>query len=263
MEAITTQWMELVSDPNTSDKLTINCRLSVCDEITINKAPVALSGIYYGEQSKLDGYLNLFKKIGPPLVQPEGFLEKKSFDRLAHLKIGRLVQTSNAPVSTCDGPHPHVVASLFPATRDFKLLAQLVANRILNTTESEAVNQYISLMHMGGKIATLDPAATAFPYRNKYFVMQLQEWWSDPADPRQQEYLDWMAAYLEELRYPNSAAPMTEGAFINFPQPNFEGLDKEQLLEMYYAGNLPRLIDVKTEFDRDNAFDFPLSIPVS
>ncbi|KZE67215.1 hypothetical protein AWM68_04985 [Fictibacillus phosphorivorans] len=54
--------------------------------------------------------------------------------------------------------------------------------------------------------------------------------------------------WVENLR--DSLLPYAEGAYVNW-------------LEQCYFVNLPRLIEVKTKYDPENVFKFPLGIPTA
>ena len=174
-----------------------------------------------------------------------------------------------APTSTCSAgsafqPHPHKISSAFPnpkADKDpstkYNRLAKALVDYVDGTPHDNEVNLYVSLHGFGGRVADIKKDATAFPYRHKDFLLQFQAWWSDPGSEKSEEYVKWIEGLrkLEEL----------EGAFINFPDISLVDDKDEQrveLLEHYYAGNLPRLRDTKSKVDPKNVFSFGMSIPL-
>lgn len=172
-----------------------------------------------------------------------------------------------APTSTCsrsDGwafqPHPHKVSSAFPKNRS-KSAYDRLANDLIKVVEStehdKAVNLYVSLHGFGGKVAEIAQNATAFPYRNKDFMLQFQAWWSDPASSQSEDYVRW----IEDCRKGIEEAGV-EGAFINFPDASLKAADRVELLHYYYAGNLPKLRKIKAEVDPLDVFSFGMSIPL-
>ncbi|MDF3015576.1 MAG: FAD-binding protein [Thermomicrobiales bacterium] len=108
----------------------------------------------------------------------------------------------------------------------------------------------VGFFPLRGAIARVDPAATAFPHRRALFDLQYQAyWWDDAAQPAS---LSWVS----DLRA--AMAPYTSGAYVNYIDtdlPNWESA--------YYGTNLPRLQRVKTNYDPDDVFNGPQSIPVN
>jgi FAD/FMN-containing dehydrogenase len=107
----------------------------------------------------------------------------------------------------------------------------------------------VGFFPLGGAIATIDPAATAFPHRHAHFDLQYQAyWWDDAAAPTS-------LAWVRDLRA--AMAPYTTGAYVNYVDADLP--DWEQA---YYGSNLPRLKQVKMDYDPDNVFNGPQTIGV-
>jgi hypothetical protein len=92
-------------------------------------------------------------------------------------------------------------------------------------------------------------------------MLQYQAWWWDMTRPDiTKACMDWVAGFRDAMR-----PRLTEGSFINFPDCDLVSPDvpdhRRKLLHYYYAGNLTDLMTVKSEYDRTNAFDFPMGIP--
>ena len=56
--------------------------------------------------------------------------------------------------------------------------------------------------------------------------------------------------------------PHTEGAFINFPdRDRVATTHRVKLMAPYYGGNFTRLRTIKSRYDPNDVFDFPMGIP--
>ncbi|HET8774642.1 MAG TPA: BBE domain-containing protein [Thermoanaerobaculia bacterium] len=96
-------------------------------------------------------------------------------------------------------------------------------------------------------------------------MLQYQTWWTDPGNyPLTQECLKWIADFRDVMK------PYTDKAsFINFPDRDLvqaeypKQVDRKELLRFYYGANLEKLIRIKADYDKDNFFDFEMSIPTS
>lgn len=172
-----------------------------------------------------------------------------------------------APTSTCsrsDGwafqPHPHKVSSAFPKSPDdYDQLAEDLIKVVEGTQYDQAVNRYVSLHGFGGKVADMAKDETAFPYRDKDFMLQFQAWWSAPKSNEPESYVQWIENFRKSLQG-------VEGAFINFPDISLvadQDKDRVELLRRYYADNLPRLRRIKAKVDPHSVFSFGMSIPPS
>lgn len=182
------------------------------------------------------------------------------------------------PASTCDAPHPHKISSAFPLAdsdaadkqANYAKIARATANFFDQTNRSkeawkpyQSASLYLVLHGLGATqkansaVKNFAPAETAFFWRNKDVIFQWQAWWSDPANPKEGEFLKWIAAGRAALSGPN----LVEGACINF-------VDKNLDLAAYYGkskggSNLPRLKQIKAKYDPNKVFwfDEKLSIP--
>lgn len=187
-------------------------------------------------------------------------------------------QGAEPPQDNCLGSHPHKVTSAFPlrAGEDFEAsLATAIHDYLKQHPVDAYVKAYISLYSMGGAMKAIAPEASAFWYRDKAFVMQIEAWWSYPDTetgpcscrdqrPWQQPYIDWVRRFRDAL----DKANLIEGAFINFVDKdlvprNKSKKDRTQLLRHYYGKNLERLMASKKKWDPTNFFEFEMSIPLS
>jgi hypothetical protein len=168
---------------------------------------------------------------------------------------------SDQPKSTCLTRLPHKVSSAFVVNERIvetgtRLFAYLRSKPVYFPNAAA----YISFHTFGGKIASFKPDATAFPYRDRYLLLQFQAWWTDKDDPHTQTYIDW----IENLRLFLVAKEVTDGGFFNFQDAHiYQNSPRRQLMKYYYAGNLNRLIEIKNKYDKGNLFNSGMSIPLS
>jgi FAD/FMN-containing dehydrogenase len=130
------------------------------------------------------------------------------------------------------------------------LPSEAIATLVGHLRAAPFASNLVGFFPLRGAIARVDPAATAFPHRRALFDLQYQAyWWDDAAQPAS---LSWVS----DLRA--AMAPYTSGAYVNYIDtdlPNWESA--------YYGTNLPRLQRVKTNYDPDDVFNGPQSIPVN
>lgn len=175
----------------------------------------------------------------------------------------------SAPRSTCDQPHPHKVTSAFPKkdTNHHELVDEIYSE-LMNTSYYPDVNKYMIWHCMGGKSKDSDfQKNSAFPYRDKPYLLQLQCWWDNSGkrtndEGRAEEYVKWVKDFREKI-----LSKHTEGAFINFVDKtlvkdisNQKG--RLKLLSYYYGENLSKLQKIKKALDPKNLFQFEMSIPL-
>jgi FAD/FMN-containing dehydrogenase len=98
----------------------------------------------------------------------------------------------------------------------------------------------IEVLAMGGAIARVAPAATAFPYRDARWLINVPASWRDAADDERE--IAWArATYAAVQPY------LSGGAYANFMGVDDEDADA-------YVGTLARLAEVKAVYDPENVF---------
>jgi hypothetical protein len=274
MLAVCTKWMQEFSGLNPN--LTTFCRLTVVDQETSDTPAVLVAGQFYGAIADLQEILKPLCAVAEPCFSKYEAIDYTDPPSVAatnagggraatpqtdaYLALGALMQPGppNAPSQTCDMPHPHKISSTFPQSHDHRQLARTLVDFIQSSTASPTVNLYLSLHGMGGAIRKVSARGSAFPYRDKDFMLQFQAWWTDPRDPRSGENLRWIESFRRRM------IPFTEGSFINFPDKFLvQDSDRQrlELLEFYYGLNLPDLRKIKAKYDPENRFDFGMGIP--
>lgn len=166
---------------------------------------------------------------------------------------------------TCAGvPFPHKISSCFPKAGFGDPAVKAIVDYLAGSTASATDRRYLSLHSLGGAFGRSN-SRSCFPFRTYPFMLQYQTWWTDPDDyPLTQECLQWIADFRDAMK------PYTDKAsFINFPDRDLvqaeypKQVDRKELLRFYYGANLEKLIRIKANYDKDNFFDFGMSIPTS
>jgi FAD/FMN-containing dehydrogenase len=159
------------------------------------------------------------------------------------------------PIADVMGPHPFVgwQAAFDPLltpgarnywkTHDFTELSDGAIAVI-----TEAVSHLpgpeceVFIAQVGGAMARVAPEATAYPYRNAHFVMNVHTRWRDPAQDAA------CVAWARELF--DTVAPFATGAgYVNFMPA-----DESDRIEKVYGNNYQRLVEAKRRWDPQNRF---------
>jgi FAD binding domain-containing protein/berberine-like enzyme len=255
---VVNEWLERF--PNDGDhRMTSFCRLTVLAGGASVDLPIIVAGNFLGEQKEIEAIL--------PRMLPKtyGRATEVDFSRVDVLKPGTRVFTHpeyqpGPPAeaiggnisSTCDGiPFPHKVSSCYPNDRFNRDAVTLIA-RYLNGSKKElTARRYLSLHCFGGAIRgdARTKERSCFAFREKPFLLQYQAWWANKGQKDVEDRcIEWVRGFRKELK------DYTEGSFINFP-------DHELDLSSYYGHNFNDLIQVKSEWDREAVFSFPMGIP--
>ena len=102
----------------------------------------------------------------------------------------------------------------------------------------------VSLMHLGGAIARVNPTATAFGRRDAPFLLSFDTTWHDPQET--EHCIAWTRAAWADMQRFNSG-----GLYLNFA--GF-GEEKEALVRAGYGPNYERLVALKNRYDPMNLF---------
>jgi FAD/FMN-containing dehydrogenase len=106
----------------------------------------------------------------------------------------------------------------------------------------------IFIAHLGGAMARVKPAATAFVSRNAQYIMNVHGRWSDPRDDARVR--TWARQAFEQV------APHAIGSgYVNFLTE-----DEGERVAASYGTNYPRLQALKQRFDPTNLFRMNLNI---
>jgi Berberine and berberine like. len=100
----------------------------------------------------------------------------------------------------------------------------------------------VFVAQVGGAMARVAPDATAYPYRNAHFVMNVHTRWRDAAHD------NGCVAWARNLF--DAAAPFATGSgYVNFMPA-----DEDDRIEKVYGKNYSRLVEAKRRWDPRNRF---------
>jgi FAD/FMN-containing dehydrogenase len=167
----------------------------------------------------------------------------------------KALRSLGKPIADVVGPHPFTgwQAAFDPLltpgarnywkTHDFTALPDGAINVL-----TEAVSRLpgpeceVFIAHVGGAMARVKPDATAYPFRDAHFIMNVHTRWRDPADDS--TCLAWARNLYE------AAAPFATGsAYVNFMPAD----DVDRITQVY-GTNYRRLVEVKQRWDPRNRF---------
>jgi FAD/FMN-containing dehydrogenase len=100
----------------------------------------------------------------------------------------------------------------------------------------------VELLAMGGAIARVPPDATAFPFRDARWLINIPATWSDAADDERE--IAWARGTYAAVK-----PFLSEGNYVNFM-----GDDEDDTAAGAYGATLARLQQVKAAYDPDNVF---------
>jgi FAD/FMN-containing dehydrogenase len=110
------------------------------------------------------------------------------------------------------------------------------------TSEMPSPTSGVALQQMHGAASRVDPAATAFSYRDQYYDFLILSQWSDPADSARN--IQWTREFFEAMQ------PFFErGVYVNDL-----GEEGEDRVKEAYGSNYGRLVALKNEYDPTNLF---------
>ncbi len=136
------------------------------------------------------------------------------------------------------------------AANPFPSAALAAAVRFIETRQTQAGGSGALLLDpYGGALNRMPADATAFVHRDQLFSCQYLAYWSAGGA---QAASSWLTEFHTGMR------PYVSGqAYQNYIDPTLVGWP-----QAYYAGNLPRLQEVKRKYDPGNVFHFRQSIPI-
>ena len=100
----------------------------------------------------------------------------------------------------------------------------------------------IELLALGGAIARVDPAATAFPFRQARWLINIPATWRDAADDHRE--IAWARTSYAAVK-----PFLAEGTYVNFM-----GDDEDEGTAGAYGRTIERLQRIKAVYDPDNIF---------
>jgi FAD/FMN-containing dehydrogenase len=176
--------------------------------------------------------------------------------RATHSYLGAMLAfagCSTVAAARCSTPRTefgaasHVLTTAAPAPA-VAVAVEQVAQR---HRENHPRQAGVSFDVLGGAVADLAPADTAFPYRTALAVAQYTVGW--PIGQGQAEVrrdLRWLHAFRDAM-----SRDVGNAAYVNYADPRLTDWQ-----HAYYGDNYPRLQQVKQRYDPDDVFHFPQSV---
>ncbi|MGV6803628.1 MAG: FAD-binding oxidoreductase [Ruegeria sp.] len=109
----------------------------------------------------------------------------------------------------------------------------------------------VFIAHVGGAMARIEAAATAYPQRSAHFIMNVHTRWEDPA--KDDTCIAWARALYDRMT-PHA----TGSAYVNFMPA-----DEANHLDGAYGANTQQLSRIKGRYDPANLFRINHNIPPS
>jgi FAD/FMN-containing dehydrogenase len=100
----------------------------------------------------------------------------------------------------------------------------------------------VELLALGGAISQVSPEATAFPFRNARWLINIPATWRDATDDERE--IGWARATYAAIR-----PYLSEGSYVNFM-----GDDEDDTAAAAYGRTIERLQQVKAIYDPENTF---------
>jgi FAD/FMN-containing dehydrogenase len=107
----------------------------------------------------------------------------------------------------------------------------------------------IHVHHLGGAMKRVASGATAFPYRDGQYILNLIASWTDPTENEQ--HIQWVRDSWQAM-----VPYATGGAYLNFM-----GEEGDERVRAAYAGNYKRLAALKRQYDPTNFFRLNQNVP--
>lgn len=139
----------------------------------------------------------------------------------------------------------------------FDTLGETEIGAIVAHVDRLAAGSAADIHHMGGAMARVPGAATAFPDRSARYWINIYGFWSDAAQDA--ERVSWTRSFHAALQ-PSARA----GEYINFLGAEGSHADPRHLaLTTYGHGKFERLVELKRTYDPTNLFRLNHNIPPS
>jgi FAD/FMN-containing dehydrogenase len=153
------------------------------------------------------------------------------------------IATSGA--TNVDGRFAYVISELLNSS-SLGAVASVLTSAILKPPTSFCE---VILGHVGGVVNSVAPDATAYPYRDADFLLELKAIWPSNDTALGTDAMAWVVAVRQAVYDAVGSAP-----YVNYMDPGLP-------VSTYYGGNFARLRAVKQQVDPRDVFSFPMGIP--
>jgi FAD/FMN-containing dehydrogenase len=197
-----------------------------------------IRGMYNGSEAACQKVLKPLLKLMPDVNQYRDIWRSGTYRELNEYLFGYPTELpANVPASARSLAKSHVVGR--------HLTVEECAAIIELYRASGNADNFIGFEAYGGAINAVGPEATAFWHRTAAMDMFLFSFWLHESSR------DTAEAYVSE--FDRVLEPLSNGhSYQNYPNRQIEDFGN-----VYFGGNLPRLLQVKRAYDPDNFFTFP------
>ena len=180
---------------------------------------------------------------------PEGQAAMAPFRALATPVADMLRPISYPEMYPPEDPdyHPLAIARTFFLDRFDRSTAETVLEHL---EASDAPMRVAQIRALGGAMARVDPAATAFALRDRPIMVTVASFYEGDHDKARREA--WVEAF-------SAAIHQRDGAYVNFLLDEGE----QRIRDAYPGQTWDRLVDVKRRYDPENLFHRNQNIPPS
>jgi FAD/FMN-containing dehydrogenase len=194
---------------------------------------ISATGLFTGAETELPPLLEPLLQAGtpgPPLIQSLPYLAAAE-------------QLAGPPIANGSLRFKNSSAMAYES-----LPAAAITTLVDHLRAAPFDSDLVGFFPLGGAIAAIDPAATAFPHRGAHFDLQFQAyWWDDAA-------AEASLAWVRDLGA--AMTPYTSGAYVNYIDADLSDWESA-----YYGTNLSRLKQVKGDYDPGDVFNGPQTVP--
>ena len=194
---------------------------------------VVMTLAWCGDPDEGESYVDRFRELAPPLVD----------------------QVRLRPYPEMYALMPDVPSSVTNITSSFLAddLDDKAIDIVLDAVEhpddpSEPVLSAVELRVLGGAVARVPAAATAYAHRQRNLLCSVVAAGFEP--PRAAHHRAWVSSVADQL------SPLARGAYLNF----LDAADADRLDEVYPPATRDRLVAVKNAYDPDNFFRRNLNV---
>lgn len=193
------------------------------------KPVVVLVGMYAGPVEEGEKYFQSLKELGSPIghdIGPHPFVGfQKSFDPLLSPRARNYWKTLN-----------------------FKELDDgLIDTLVKFSTKLPGQNTELFFAHLGGRVNRVAKDATAYPYRDVEFIMNVHTRWENKNED------NIFVSFAREI-FKETKPYATSGGYVNFVSEGDDNVD------VVYSENLKKLAAIKTKYDPKNILRSNLNI---
>ncbi len=193
--------------------------------------PVLMVAVCYtGDPTGLDAALAPLRALGTPIVDMADTMPYPAIFAFTELAANR---------------HGAAIRSMFTDDLDDDALDAIIAANEASTSPVSMVQ----FRGLGGAMSRVPAGATAFPHRDRRYLVAVIGIWLDPAeDPRPHQ--QWTEAVWDRI------SDAATGVYVNFLETEGDA----RIRDAYRGETLARLADVKRAYDPANVFQFNQNI---